>query len=230
MRLNISRQRCSFLLIRNRYRAREYDLEDRVWEPLSGGASAILGSFGSLIAGFVDIPVQVAKPFRTSRRRDRHHHHGAHHGEDSLKRDVSAQSQSSNLAIAGKLRPTNPFLQDSLQYETDQDTLCNKADSRRSSTSEDFFTPRGMDSRLRRDGALAGVEKTADAIVQAGKGVAHIMGVSLKSPMTFSLGITRGFQNIPKLYGDKTVRKPERVTDLASGLNTAMKVRWRNPP
>jgi hypothetical protein len=36
--------------------------------------------------------------------------------------------------------------------------------------------------------------------------------------MTFSLALTQGFHNAPRLYGDETVRRPPRVTGFHSGL------------
>ena len=45
------------------YRPREYDSDDGPWEPISGGASALLGTLGSLMMGVADFPVEVFKVF-----------------------------------------------------------------------------------------------------------------------------------------------------------------------
>jgi len=63
-----------------------------------------------------------------------------------------------------------------------------------------------------------------DAAVGAGKGVGRMVGVGLKSPMDFTLGLARGFHNAPKLYGDESVRQADKVTDFQSGLKAAGKV------
>lgn len=39
--------------------------------------------------------------------------------------------------------------------------------------------------------------------------------------MDFSLGLAKGFHNAPKLYGDETVRKQEKITNFSSGLKAA---------
>lgn len=39
----------------------EYDSEDGPWDPISGGASALLGTIGSLAMGFADFPVPILK-------------------------------------------------------------------------------------------------------------------------------------------------------------------------
>lgn len=42
----------------------EYDSEDGPWDPISGGASALLGTLGSLAMGFADFPVEIFKALR----------------------------------------------------------------------------------------------------------------------------------------------------------------------
>ena len=51
-------------LTRTRYRPREYDSEDGPWDPISGGASALLGTIGSLMMGFADFPVEILRALR----------------------------------------------------------------------------------------------------------------------------------------------------------------------
>jgi hypothetical protein len=41
--------------------------------------------------------------------------------------------------------------------------------------------------------------------------------------MDFTLSLARGFHNAPKLYGDDTVRRSEKIVDLHSGLRAARK-------
>jgi len=41
--------------------------------------------------------------------------------------------------------------------------------------------------------------------------------------MDFTLSLAKGFHNAPKLYGDETVRKSEKIVDLQSGLKAAGK-------
>lgn len=64
-----------------------------------------------------------------------------------------------------------------------------------------------------------------DAAVGAGKGIGRIVGAGVKSPMEFTLNLARGFHNAPKLYGDESVRHPDKVTGIRSGLKAAGKVR-----
>ncbi|KAH7135162.1 UDP-glucose,sterol transferase [Dendryphion nanum] len=53
---------------------------------------------------------------------------------------------------------------------------------------------------------------------EAGHGFKKTGAAILKSPMYFSLAVTKGFHNAPRLYGDETVRRPPRVTGFHSGI------------
>lgn len=61
------------------------------------------------------------------------------------------------------------------------------------------------------------------ASLETGKGVGRIVETGMKTPMNFCMGLAKGFRNAPKLYNDQTVRKQEKVTDLASGVMVAGK-------
>lgn len=41
------------------YRSREYDTEDGPWDPISGGASALIGTMASLTMGVADFPIEI---------------------------------------------------------------------------------------------------------------------------------------------------------------------------
>ena len=60
---------------------------------------------------------------------------------------------------------------------------------------------------------------------EAGKGLGRIVTASLKTPMLTTHGLTRGFHNLPKLYGEE-VREYENITGLRSGLLVSAKVRY----
>lgn len=66
-----------------------------------------------------------------------------------------------------------------------------------------------------------------ETAVGTSKGIGRIVGAGLKSPMDFTLSLARGFHNAPRLYGDESVRHPDKVTGIQSGLRTAGKVRAR---
>lgn len=64
---------------------------------------------------------------------------------------------------------------------------------------------------------------TVESAISGAKAAGRIASAGIKSPMDFTLSIAKGFHNAPKLYGDETVRKPEKITDFQSGLKAAGK-------
>ena len=66
-------------------------------------------------------------------------------------------------------------------------------------------------------------ETVAEFAKDSGKGVTGILGAGLKAPVDITHNVARGFHNLPKMYGDETVRPLEKVTDVQSGLQAAGK-------
>jgi hypothetical protein len=55
------------------------------------------------------------------------------------------------------------------------------------------------------------------------KGLGRFTKTIVQSPMELSVGITIGFHNVPKLWGDDTVRPQERISDFKSGVKAVGK-------
>jgi UDP:flavonoid glycosyltransferase YjiC (YdhE family) len=66
------------------YRPREYETEDGPWDPISGGASALLGTIASLSMGVADFPIEIFKAVKTK-----------HQREQSLRTERESQASSS---------------------------------------------------------------------------------------------------------------------------------------
>lgn len=78
---------------------------------------------------------------------------------------------------------------------------------------------------LRPDSSASPLDNPYAAVaVSTGKGVARIIGAGLKAPATYTHGLAQGFNNMPRLYGDDTVRKEEKIDGFGSGLVAAGKV------
>jgi hypothetical protein len=67
---------------------------------------------------------------------------------------------------------------------------------------------------------------TAEFALDSTQGVSGIVGTAVRAPMDFTLGLASGFHNLPKSFGDDTVRvrHVERITGFQSGLKAAGKV------
>jgi hypothetical protein len=62
-------------------------------------------------------------------------------------------------------------------------------------------------------------------IVGTSKGVGGILLAGFRSPFEVMLMAARGFHNVPVLYGDGSVRLPERINGIMSGFEAMGKVR-----
>lgn len=54
--------------------------------------------------------------------------------------------------------------------------------------------------------------------VHVSKGAGRFVRAVVQGPVDISVNLTRGMHNIPKLWGDNTVRPQERVSDFRSGV------------
>jgi hypothetical protein len=75
------------------------------------------------------------------------------------------------------------------------------------------------DNKLETDG-----NPYTSVVTSTASGVGDIISASLKMPVTFTHGLARGFHNVPRLYGDQTVRDEDKITGVKSGFTAAGKV------
>jgi UDP:flavonoid glycosyltransferase YjiC (YdhE family) len=81
----------------------------------------------------------------------------------------------------------------------------------------------GRPAAKRGESSLSKLEEPEEDLAEelahdAGAGFRKTGGAIARFPMNFSLALTQGFHNAPRLYGDETVRRPPRVTGFHSGL------------
>lgn len=108
------------------------------------------------------------------------------------------------------------------------DHLRQRSGSRSGSTSRSTSpqrtnTSQSQASQAQSQGGETNLREVIDAAFGTSKGVSRIVGAGFKSPMDFTHALAKGFHNAPKLYGDESVRKPDRITDFRSGLRAATK-------
>ena len=247
-------------LIITSYRPREYDSEDGPWDPISGGASALLGTIGSLMMGFADFPVEVlVKTLRIKSPANVDSREGStstttnisNTTDDNSSSSISsatvpssyernarstnspntssAISQSDTVDSKATDDPQSPLRRSTSGSDNANISKTRTSGSRGTSLAQALGKIRTRSPSQGRSGhhfsdCEAG-QISLEAAVEAGKGVGRIVSAGVKSPMDFTLSLARGFHNAPKLYGDATVRQPEKITGLQSGLKAAGKVR-----
>ena len=209
-------------LIIERYRPREYDTEDGPWEPISGATSALLGTIGSMMMGVADFPLEVFKTLQSKPEVE----NKTAIGTSFIQPETSAGTLGSTSSASAVL--SNPVFSPEVTTQADPESS-----GLGSTTSEESsLKPQPHEISItgevsqRSSGLNAGHARQVSfgTAVEASKGVGRIVEAGLKSPMDFTLALARGFHNAPKLYGDESVRRTGKVTDLQSGLREAGKV------
>ncbi|KAI4764995.1 UDP-Glycosyltransferase/glycogen phosphorylase [Aureobasidium sp. EXF-3400] len=133
--------------------------------------------------------------------------------EDKTGRGKRSRSSSMAVALQGRLGS---------QFR-------HRSGSRSGSTSRSS-SPRGTNAtqsqtsaQAQSQGGETNLREVIDAAFGTSKGLSRIVGAGFKSPMDFTHALAKGFHNAPKLYGDESVRKPDKITDFRSGLRAATK-------
>lgn len=306
------------------YRATEYQTDEGPWDPISGGAVSVLGTFGTIMMGVADLPIETLKALRihpdASKSKTSVSEGDSSKGESSTslvtppaeleagksttslstaelgsdaaslarttttgsspsvddlstigsptsrastvssikRKPVSSAARSSTMPlsrtsttsstalteltpVASPMSPSSE-LQDPSKLSVPEhraalgDALSQHSRSGSGSSSRPVSRGQSPGGRERsssktatlqeylRDGQASKQRARLDTVLGTGKGFQKIVGAGLKSPMDFSLALAKGFHNMPKLYGDDTVREVDRVTGVQSGLKTATKV------
>ncbi|KAI9792626.1 MAG: hypothetical protein M1835_007759 [Candelina submexicana] len=219
------------------YRPREYDSEDGPWDPITGGASALMGTIGSLMMGVADMPVDVIKALK-SKASEHSEHAASTASRSSTLNDRSDSVASAPIASTEDLQPPDRVYSPDSTEPGSPLTSRPSRDSHKSSMAQAMSGALSRSSSGRR-GSRANSRKsspsghrrsssdtgkiTLDGALDAGKGASRIVGAGFKSPMDFTLSVARGFHNAPKLYGDDTVRQTDKITGFQSGLKAAGK-------
>ena len=237
------------------FRPREYETDDGPWDPITGGATALMGTFTQMMMGVADFPIETLKALKI--------HPEAPRRKKSTQPAGEASSES---AVAGPSRSETVMSEDSADAKTistvaesttSADTLPTSTPSSppsvsragssfnfqesldkiqspplspgrlqpRSTAMEDALKGNadGGKARSRSGSRSRGTQDYLEQAAGTSKGVNRIIGAGFKAPMDFSMALSKGFHNAPKLYGDDTVRKSSQVDGFASGQKAAWK-------
>ncbi|KAL8694582.1 MAG: hypothetical protein Q9218_000764 [Villophora microphyllina] len=250
------------------YRPREYDAEDGPWDPITGGASAIMGTIGSMMMGVADLPIELLRALRikpsenqnpetasqTTSRSKTSDGTGASLNTPSLAsssvEDIPLSHSSSQSSAASpsttpsahkapsvssqSLDGAKPIVPETSSNQSKQQPVQSASGwNHRKSMAQTLGGHRSRSSSRERPSVESTTHRSysdsqserfsLDTAVGGGKGLGRIVGAGLKSPLDFTLSVARGFHNAPKLYGDESVRHPDKVTGIQSGLKAAGK-------
>ncbi|KAF2862120.1 glycosyltransferase family 1 protein [Piedraia hortae CBS 480.64] len=202
------------------FRAREYEVDQGPYGPIIGGATAILGTMGAMAMGLADMPVETLKALKI-------------HPEGGRKRQASSPGGTGNDDPgSGDKKKASPG-----GTGKNNDPLGGKHERRPTSPGRKSFNVHESLAKIRGRSPRHGRAQSADpggrsvpaggnavdTALHTASGIQKILSAGLSSPLDFTLSLTKGFHNMPKLYGDETVRTPDKVVDFKSGIKTAGK-------
>lgn len=260
------------------FRAKEYETDEGPWDPISGGATALVGTMSTMMLGVADFPIETLKALKIHPDAAKKKKVESERASSSTDGTVVGSDTSVKSSKSGRTSPRGNDMDEvnrSLNEETttnsimsspitsrrgSQSTLAttatgpapsfnlqeslsriktppmmsprasgsmssSMADALRGQLGEAKKTRSRSGSRPRSPSAPAGpdINSRLDQATGTVKGVSKIVGAGLQSPLDFTMGLSKGFHNAPKLFGDDTVRKAENVTDFKSGLRAATK-------
>ncbi|KFY00846.1 hypothetical protein O988_03085 [Pseudogymnoascus sp. VKM F-3808] len=211
------------------FRPQEYNTDEGAWDPISGFATAVFGAISSMAMGVADFPAETMRalliPFGSSGQKSQGSVRtmttkgGTSNARDSLptstlpERNQTSFNTQETLArvrspsnISRLSTPTSNIGSSSTSDESQGRSNLKQGDSNRSRVRSQVESSSGKDRDM-----------LHHAGVHTNKGFGRIVKAAIQSPMTLSMGITEGFHNAPKLWGDDTVRPQQQVSDFKSG-------------
>ncbi len=218
-----------------RFRPQEYYTDEGPWDPVTGGAAACFRAFSGMAMGLAEVPSETLKslhiPTGSNRQQSQESvstiarkSEASHLGERSAAPTSPEQSQTSLNVQEYLTHVRSPPNFSGLSSSTS-----NIGSSSTSDALQDQLSPKQDDasqSRVRSRNKT-GFGKDHDMLRQtsahSSKGFGRFVTAFVQTPMEVSVSLTKGFHNLPKLWGDDTVRPPEQVSDFKSGAVAAGK-------
>ncbi|OBT99139.1 hypothetical protein VE01_02267 [Pseudogymnoascus verrucosus] len=212
------------------YRPCEYNTGAEPWDPVTGGAAALLGTISSLMIGMADVPFEIINKLksrvhnshedRASRFQSTTSNPGADLGVAN-QRTEQASSKNTRLTETSTIHATDPYRsgsnsshheeRDNEQHLVDPEPVTHNI------TICSIVKPRHKHLMNPRDRAVY------KAVEMGDQGISNVAITVMRPPMDLILAVSRGCHNAPKQYGDDTVRQLDDVNDFKSGVVTAGK-------
>ncbi|KAK8239083.1 hypothetical protein HDK77DRAFT_378576, partial [Phyllosticta capitalensis] len=210
------------------YRPNEFDPESGPWDPVTGIAGAVTSTISSVMMGVADMPLTHMKSSSCGSKSRSHSRKPSHStsSEQRPHRELLAEGGSHRRSLSASSKMSDSSI---ASIETPQISITDENDDTSSALVDHSAfqaqTERGesisagssaSDPRTR----TSDCQFTVDSAVQTGRSVGRIAEAGMKVPMEVMMGLSKGFHNIPRLYGDEP-RKVEKVTGFSSGLKVA---------
>lgn len=215
------------------FRGREYEVDDGPLDPITGGATSIIGTASTMMMGFADMPIETLKALKIHPDATKKKPKAAKGGEKNGKADDAASDKpptertDSSTDAATPNKDSTPATSRSGSTFNFQESLSkfnapsSPSGSRSGSMAPSSGGKEESQNQEQQQKQPKDSRKYMETAMGSAEGVQRIVGAGFKSPMDFTMNLSKGFRNAPKLYGDDSVRKPEKVTDFKSGIRAA---------
>jgi UDP:flavonoid glycosyltransferase YjiC (YdhE family) len=209
------------------FRGREYEVDDGPLDPITGGATSIIGTASTMMMGFADMPIETLKALKihpdATKKKPKPAKGTDKSDAASDKPLLEGTGSSSGAGTPSSSRSGSTFnFQESLSKIQTPTSPGGRSGSMTGSLGGNQDGSRSSSQGPKTDEKAAkDPRKYMETAMGSAEGVQRIVGAGFKSPMDFTMNLSKGFRNAPKLYGDDSVRKPEKVTDFKSGIRAA---------
>lgn len=204
------------------FRSQEHNTDQGPWDPVSGGAAACYRAFSGMAMGLAEVPTETFKALQFPSK-----------SQESL--PSSAKGKKKSSIVDGSGPPTSPATQSQTSLSRQESLNPVRTPSNLSGIStptlnngstSSALDPKQDDAssfRVRRVDSSASQKRDVmrQTSAHSSKGFGHFMKSFVETPMDISVGLTKGFHNMPKLWGDDTVRPHDRIGDFRSGAKAA---------
>jgi len=217
------------------FRAQEYETDQGPYDPVSGAVVAACEVASGITMGLKDMPTEAYKacqlPFRDSPQQ-----RGGPTPTSASGCESSETSHDPRMSATSEQDPRNLEVRDCrarIRRPTDVSSVDDLV-SDIASNAAAAAPPIPPDGKQATKTGLARSDqgrfdfssgKDRDMMSQTGmhthKGLGRFVKAVVQSPMDISMSFTKGFHNLPKAWGDDTVRPRPQINDFVSGAKTA---------
>jgi len=218
-------------------------------EPLTGGATAIMGTVTGIASGIGSVPFRLRKTAKRRTMQEERRKRKAKEAEakksvhKSLEKNGNPKSVNGSIEgkqTTNKVDGDKPSATEGVQKGiTDRVAAEHRntvapgektpGSGMRKHTSSGEPISQNQDTNAESNDyfdkesiATAPDDNPAEEYAKdVGGGIGRTGEAVARLPMDLTLAVAQGFHNAPRLYGDSTVRKPTRITGVKSGLKAA---------
>lgn len=201
------------------FRAQEYYTDEGPVDPISGGFITACRKFSNMGKALADIPTETWKAVNISAgpsgRQSQASASTPCDGESTQRVNESKPTMSQTPS------QTTLDMNDKSHVQTTPklSRLSSRTSTTKSSSTSDAL--QGQWDPSQEPGQDKDMMRHTGAHMS--KGVGRLARTLVQAPIDMSVSFTKGFHNVPKMWGDDTVRPQERITDFKSGMRAVGK-------